>query len=306
MWEALSRGEEWVGEVLNKKKNGELFWEQVSISPIRDGNQEITHYLSIQVDVTEKKHLKEQAQQHQAELAFMARLNTMGEMATGLAHELNQPLSAINTYADVAIRMLDSGIKQPDKFREVVEGSRKQAIRASEIIRHLRQLVKKQGSEKAEVNLNEMVVNVVGFLEGEIQKRDIGLLLHLHGDLPRLVVDNIQIEQVLINLLRNALEVEWPVSSTAHEITIRTAIIDNKFVQTAISDNGVGMSSEILSQIFNPFFSTKGKRGMGMGLSICRSIVESHDGRLWATSEPGQGSTFFFNLPVSARQVKSE
>jgi PAS domain S-box-containing protein len=306
MWELLAKGEDWTGEVLNKKKNGELFWEQVYVSPIRDSKKNITHYLSIQVDVSEKKRLKQQAQQHQAELAFMARLNTMGEMATGLAHELNQPLSAINTYADVAIRMLDSGISQPDKFREVIDGSREQAIRASEIIRHLRQLVKKQASEKSEVDLNELIQGVVGFLEGEIQKRNIDLQLHLHENLPRLVVDNIQIEQVLINLLRNALEVERPVSSTTHEITIRTAIIDDKIVQVAISDNGAGMTSEILNQIFNPFFSTKGKRGMGMGLSICRSIVESHDGRLWATSEPGQGSTFFFNLPVSSRQLKSE
>lgn len=306
LWQTISGGEDWVGELLNQKKSGELFWELVSISPMRNSEDEITHYLSIQEDVTEKKRLKELALQHQTELAYMARLNTMGEMATGLAHELNQPLTAITTYADVVVRMLNAGIKEPDKFREIVEGSRKQAMRASEIIRHLRLLVKKQGPEKTELDLNELIVRVLGFLETEIQRQGITIQLHLQAGLPPLLADNIQIEQVLINLLRNAFEAESPPSGAPREVTIRTAIIGNKLVQTVVSDNGQGMDKETLSKVFDPFFSTKGKRGMGMGLSICRSIIEAHDGRLWAISKPGEGSIFFFNLPIPAAHLASE
>ncbi|MDT8384127.1 MAG: PAS domain S-box protein [Gammaproteobacteria bacterium] len=306
LWQAISSGDDWAGEMLNKKKSGELFWELVSISPMRNSADEITHYLSIQEDVTEKKRLKSLALQHQAELAYMARLNTMGEMATGLAHELNQPLTAITTYADVAVRMLKAGITEPDKFREIVEESRKQALRASEIIRHLRQLVKKQGPEKAELDLNELIVGVLGFLETEIQKQGVTIQRHLQAGLPPLFADNIQIEQVLINLLHNAFEAEPPPSGVPREVTIRTAIIGNKLVQTVVSDNGQGMDKETLSRVFDPFFSTKGKRGMGMGLSICRSIIEAHDGRLWAISKPGEGSIFFFNLPIPAAHLASE
>lgn len=306
LWQAISSGEDWAGELQNKKKSGELFWELVSISPMRNSEDEITHYLSIQEDVTEKKRLKELALQHQTELAYMSRLNTMGEMATGLAHELNQPLTAITTYADVAVRLLNAGITEPDRFREIVEGSRKQAMRASEIIRHLRQLVKKQGPEKSELDLNDLIVGVLGFLETEIQSHGITIQRHLQAGLPPLFADTIQIEQVLINLLRNAFEAEPPPSGAPREVTVRTAIIGNKLVQTVVSDNGQGMEKETLSRVFDPFFSTKGKRGMGMGLSICRSIIEAHDGRLWAISKPGEGSIFFFNLPIPAAHLASE
>jgi len=306
MWKLIRSGEDWAGELLNKKKSGELFWEQVSISAIRNSDGDITHFLSIQEDITEQKRLKEHAQQHQAELAFMARLNTMGEMATGLAHELNQPLAAINTYADVALRMLNAGIKQPDKLKEVIEGGRDQAIRANELIRHLRQLVKKQSPETTELNLNELIASVLNFLETEIQNQAIKIELHLHQGLPQLVVDAIQIEQVLINLIRNAIEAEGPTSDRKRELIIRTDISGDSLVRTEVSDTGPGMDKETLSKIFDPFFSTKGQKGMGMGLSICRSIIEAHDGRLWAISEPGEGSAFFFNLPIKTRRLKCQ
>ena len=246
----------------------------------------------------ESQRFGEHAREREKEVAHLDRLNTMGEMATGLAHELNQPLAAIATYADVALRMLDAEVTQPEKLREIITGARQQALRASEIIRHLRRLVKKQTVGRVKTDINHLIESVVTLLAADLQLRGVDLHLKLSENLPSLMVDDVQIEQVIINLLRNALEVEVDVGAKMREVTIRSYLASNSLVRVEVTDNGSGMEPEVSSQIFNAFYSTKGGQGMGMGLSISRSIIEAHGGHLWANSEWGQGSTLSFSLPV--------
>ena len=271
---------------------------EYSLYPVVDAEKEIEKVVVIASDITERKRAEELIREHQAELAHMERLNTMGEMATGLAHELNQPLTAISTYARVALNMLDSGNQRPEILTEAIKSARDQAQRAGEIIRNLRHFVSKHTSTKTNVNLNTLVEEVVSFTEAETRKRGVEVQLELLEDLPLISVDIVQIEQVLVNLVRNSLEVLENALIKARQIAIRTSLKEEGVVLIEVADTGPGMDVETLNHIFESYVSTKGEKGMGMGLSISRSIIEAHSGRLWAESKPGHGATFYFTLPV--------
>jgi len=243
----------------------------------------------------------EHAREREKEMAHVDRLNTMGEMATGLAHELNQPLAAITTYAGVALRILNAESAQPEKLREIITETRQQALRAGEIIRHLRRLVRKQTGGQVETDINHLIRSVVKLLAADLRLQGVDLRLKLSENLPRLMLDDVQIEQVIINLLRNALEVTVMDVANKREVTIRSYLSSKRFLRVEVTDNGSGMDSEVSSRIFDAFYSTKVEQGMGLGLSISRSIIEAHGGNLWANSEPGQGSTLSFSLPVLKR-----
>lgn len=246
----------------------------------------------------ERQRNEEQARQHQAELTHMARLNIMGELATGIAHELNQPLSAIATYADVGLRMVETGLKQPEKLREALQCAHDQAVRASEIISHLRQLVSKHAPQKTTVDLNELINQVIYFMKNDSRMQGVKFEQKLTINLPCILGDCIQIEQVLLNLLLNSAEVMQAASSLKRKVTVSTILNGDGYIQVAVADSGPGMSAETLERVFEPFVTTKGVKGMGMGLSICRSIIEAHGGRLWAESQLGHGATFLFTLPL--------
>ena len=252
----------------------------------------------------ERDLIDHQSHQHQAELAHMARLNMMGEMATGMAHELNQPLAAIATYADVALRLQGADNKQPELLEEALQGARQQAIRASEIIRHLRQLVRKQAPQKTEVDINALVAGVVGFIQFEARKHEIQVTLQLDETLSNVSIDSIQLEQVLLNLVRNSIEALQAVADKKREVSIHTSLNRDGWLQLEVADNGPGMDAEILSNLFKPFVTTKGAAGMGMGLSISHSIIEAHGGQLWAESKAGQGARFVLTLPLNARPTQ--
>ena len=271
---------------------------EYSLYPVVDAEQEIEKVVVIASDITERKHSDELTREHQAELAHMERLNTMGEMATGLAHELNQPLTAISTYAGAALNMLDSDIKRPELLAEAIKSARDQAQRAGEIIRNLRHFVSKHTSKKTNINLNTLVEEVVSFTEVETRKRGVELQLELSKDLPLISADNVQIEQVLVNLVRNSLDVLENAAIKVRQIAIHTSLNEEGAVQVEVADTGPGMGAETLNHIFESYVSTKGEKGMGMGLSISRSIIEAHSGRFWAESKPGRGATFYFTLPV--------
>lgn len=304
IWKTITGGQQWFGEYRNRKKDGEYYWESTSISPVRNATGNISHFLAVKEDVTERKQREELDRQHQAELAHMARLSIMGEMATGIAHELNQPLSAISTYASVALRLMNSGITsgidQSHSMTEALEGARDQAIRASEIIRHVRQFVSKRPLHKERIDMSDVVGQILKLARHDFRKHKVKINLHLAKNLPPVEADRIQIEQVLLNILRNSTEAMQDSDGGAREIKIVTGLSERAVIQTAISDTGPGMDEKILGRIFDPFMTTKEGSGMGVGLSICRSIIENHGGRLWAESRPGQGATFFFTLPAGA------
>jgi two-component system sensor kinase FixL len=248
-------------------------------------------------DVTERKRIEAEARRHQEELSYLARLSTMGEMAAGLAHELNQPLAAITNYAKGCARRIATGVGKPAEIVPALEEIAAQAMRAGEIIRRLRGFLRKGEVRRELVDVNELVCEVARFLDAEARARAVRLELDLAAELPQVCVDAIQVEQVLVNLVHNGLEAVSGAEGEARELLLQTTIGTDDTLEVAVSDNGEGLSADIAEKMFDPLFSTK-SRSLGMGLSISRSIVEAYGGRLWATANPGGGTTFRFTLPL--------
>lgn len=256
--------------------------------------------LAYQLD--DQESLRSQAEdisrQHQTDLAHMVRLNTMGEMASGMAHELNQPLAAIANYASASLRLIKSGESSSARVQEPLQGILKQAVRASEIIRRLREFVRKQQPNKTRADVHDLIQGGLVLIKGEATRYEVQILLELDDNLPDVNVDAIQIEQVLLNIVQNAIDAVSNIDSYRRQIVVRSYLNAGKDVQVDVIDTGPGMDEELRARVFDAFVTTKGAKGMGIGLSLCRSIVESHGGRLWVESEPGQGATFSFTLPM--------
>jgi C4-dicarboxylate-specific signal transduction histidine kinase len=248
-------------------------------------------------DITAVRRAEQASRQHQAELVHVSRLSTMGEVATGMAHELNQPLSAIVNYANGCTRRIQGGQGTPDDLLGALSQIASQAKRASEIIRRLRALVGKQPPSRADVDLNHLVREVCSFVEFETGKLSIQIELDLAAEPIPVHVDLVQIEQVLLNLVRNALDALEESPETERRLLIHTGVQGAEAV-VAVRDSGPGVEPERLKRLFDPFFTTK-EGGMGMGLPISQTILENHDGRIWAESEPGQGTIFHVTLPLA-------
>ncbi|MGE0480430.1 MAG: ATP-binding protein [Phycisphaerae bacterium] len=246
----------------------------------------------------ERARLDERGREHQAQLAHVARLATMGEMASGLAHELNQPLCAIVNYAEASIELLASQGSADELRRALIEVAR-QAERAGEVIRRLREFVRWRELRREPVDINHVVREVVGFTAAELRQRGIAVRLALAPVLPRALGDAVQLQQVLINLIRNACDA-MSTTDAPRRLTIRTARAGG-MVDVAVSDAGPGLPEDGGEHWFEPFFTTKGD-GMGMGLSISRSIVEAHGGRIGAVSNRTRGATIRFTIPAAPRR----
>ncbi len=255
-------------------------------------------------DLTERKKTEERARQHQQELAHVLRLSTMGEMATGLAHELNQPLSAIVSYAQGCLRRIQSGTSSPTELVDILGKVTLQAGRAGEIIRRLRTFVSKQESQLTKIGINDVVREAVQFLSPDVRRFNLTLDLELMEMLPEIEADLIQIEQVLLNLLRNACEALGDVDAWPRRITVRTGTGERGMIAVSVRDTGPGLSPAVTEHLFEPFFTTK-SNGMGLGLSISKSIIEAHGGRLWATTNADRGVTFHFCLPAHGAAQRS-
>lgn len=248
-------------------------------------------------DITAVRRAEQESRQHQAELVHVCRLSTMGEVATGMAHELNQPLAAIVNYANGASRRLQNGIAETDSLVAAMGQISAQARRAGEIIRRLRALVGKQPPVRTAVDLNHLVREVCGFVEFETTKLEMTIKLDLFDDGIPVDVDLVQIEQVLLNLVRNALDALEECPTCERALTIRTAIEDG-LGTVSVEDNAGGIPPARMQHLFDPFFTTK-ESGMGMGLPISQTIIENHDGSIDAQSTPGVGSRFRVRLPLA-------
>lgn len=276
-------------------------WMETHAAPLRDARGHIFALLGITRDITEHKQAEEQARRHQTELARVARLSTMGEMATGIAHELNQPLSAIANFSRGCIRRLRSGGVTVEELIEPLGEVCEQAERAGEILRHVRDFVRKSELKTKSMDINQIVRAVVKFTEHEARHHRTLVRLQLDPQLPKVEVDAIMIEQVICNLVRNAVEAMAEGNSPHREITIHTRMAGNEAVEIEIADTGPGVDEAVMDQVFDQFFTTK-QDGVGMGLSISRSIIESHGGHVRA--ESGRtGATFRFTLPTSEQQT---
>jgi PAS domain S-box-containing protein len=240
---------------------------------------------------------EERAREHQAQLAHVLRVSTMGEMAAALAHELNQPLGAIVNYANgIGVRLRQDSVALDD-LREAVTHIAAEGLRAGEIIRRARDFVRQSVANREQADVNRLVRDAAQLIGPDARRIDIPVHLALDGDLPLVEMDRIQVEQVILNLLRNALDAMSEADGGHHELVVQTSVVTAGTVEVRVRDTGVGISPVTKERIFDPFFTTK-TGGLGMGLSISRSIIEAHGGRLWAAGNPDRGMTFGFTLPV--------
>jgi len=246
---------------------------------------------------TERSRAAQALREARAELAHVTRVMTMGELTASIAHEINQPLAAIVTNANASLRWLAGESPNLEEARVALGHILRDGNRAGDVITRIRALVKKSGTEQASMDINEIVQEVVGLTQTEIQKNGVVLRMELAADLSRVLGDRVQLQQVILNLVVNGIEAMTSVTDRRRELLIRSRRNGSNEVLVAVQDSGVGLQSEGLDHLFKAFFTTKPK-GMGMGLAISRSIIEAHGGKLWATPNDGPGATFQFTLHV--------
>ena len=255
----------------------------------------------LRVEMNERRRAEELLQQHQAELAHVARLCTVGEMVAELAHELNQPLSAISSYAQACKRLLhNGGPDQDEDLSASLNQVSEQTDRAAEIIRRVRRFVAKTKPVEAAMNMNAVIRDMAELMGMDARTSGAEVVLTLDEPLPSVVGDRIQLEQVLVNLMRNGFEALKESTEQPRRLTIRTTSDRRQGrVVVDVEDNGEGITPDTADQVFDRFYTTK-PNGMGMGLPISRSIVENHSGELWCEPLPGRGAVFHFTLPIDA------
>jgi C4-dicarboxylate-specific signal transduction histidine kinase len=258
----------------------------------RDILQLIADWLGMEIA---RKHVGDREQQHLSDLAHVTRLSTMGEMASGLAHELNQPLTAIANYNRGCLRRIDRGNLESGELEAILQQSVQEAERAAEIIRRMRAFVNKEDPHHEPVRINDLITRVTGFLGNEMEKDRIQISMQLDQDLPQLTVDAIQIEQVLLNLLRNAMDAVRDPWQGERKISVHSFIGKQGEVHVEVHDSGCGLQDGMEQKIFDPFYTTKDE-GMGMGLSISRTIIEAHGGTMY-TDASGKQTIVGITLP---------
>jgi C4-dicarboxylate-specific signal transduction histidine kinase len=238
----------------------------------------------------------------QMELAHVTRVTTLGELTASIAHEVNQPLGAIANAAAACLRWLDRATPELDEARRAVEWITTEANRANEVIRRVRALANKTDLEKVPLDINDVVREVIALVQRQLMSHHVSLHMELAPTLPAATGDRVQLQQVIINLVMNGIEAMQSVTDRPRELVIRSRQDEKQQVLVSVTDCGVGISAENADRLFNAFFTTKSS-GMGMGLSICRSIIEAHGGRLGATANVPHGATFQFTLPLNADVV---
>jgi PAS domain S-box-containing protein len=276
--------------------DGSVKYVHVVAHAVRDQADQL-EFIGAVVDVTANKQAEEKLHTARTELAHVTRVATLGELTASIAHEVNQPLAAVVANADAALRWLDRDTPDLAAARRSVEWVINDSYRASEVIRHVRALANKADVEKTSLDFNQVVKDAIVLVQRELTSQRISLRAELAPARLAVFGDRIQLQQVIINLLINGIEAMQPVTGRLRELVIRSGQDESSQVRLSVTDCGVGISAENVNRLFNAFFTTK-TNGLGMGLSICRSIVEAHGGRLSASGNEGPGATFQFVLPL--------
>jgi len=280
--------------VLGSRRDGNTFPMEVAFGEVRLGQRRIL--AAFMRDLSERQGIELRMRELQSELLHASRLSAMGEMTAALAHELNQPLGAIMNYVGAAKKALSSGSECAVRIDELIECVAQEAIRAGDIIRNLRGFVEKRESRRAAEDFNGLVKQSVAFAFVGASDLNIKVRLELDPDLGNVTIDRIQIQQVLINLIRNSIDAMRAVP--VRELTVTTRRDDTAHdVTVRVQDTGPGISTAVAGRLFQPFTTTKAG-GMGIGLTICRSIIEAHRGRIGASAEREVGAEFYFVLPL--------
>lgn len=248
-------------------------------------------------DITDRRRAEDEARQMQERIAHFGRISTMGEMAAGIAHEVNQPLTAIATYAQACQRLISTGNFTNEEIAEALAHIGAQALRAGEVIRRLRTFVKNREVRRELMEANRLLEDVLTLAQTDARHNSVQISIETASESPLVQADAVQIQQVILNLIRNSIDAMQSVPESRRQILLRTRVDAEGDVEFMVADRGPGVDPAAASDLFNPFFTTK-PGGMGLGLSISRSIVRAHGGKLWCSPNPGGGARFFFTLPA--------
>jgi C4-dicarboxylate-specific signal transduction histidine kinase len=232
----------------------------------------------------------------QHDFAHVMRLSTMGEMASGIAHELNQPLTALVSYCGTALKLARDTPSLPEGYIDILERAAGQARRAGDIIRHMREFISKGNNNKTRLVLDELVQDVINFISWEVRDSDIQIAFMPDTGGRMVLVNKVQIEQVMINLIRNAIEAISDASVSGGRVDIATRVASDDTIEISVADSGPGIDPSVAASLFEPYQTTKDS-GMGMGLSISRSIIEAHHGKMWTDQQRQQGAMFCIRIP---------
>jgi PAS domain S-box-containing protein len=293
-------GDDETREVELRVRHADGRWRWMSFRTVvfrRDQAGVLRLVLGAVTDISARKESEEQARQQQEQLVHFSRLTLLGEMASGIAHELNQPLMAVANYSQAALRRLRSDNGSAEQLRNCLEKSLQQALLAGEILKRLRRLVSRRPPEQSKTDLIEAVHEVVEMLRAEAERSQVQFRIQSSERLPQVIGDRVQLQQVLLNLVRNGLEAMQDTPADQRLLTVDSRQIDRGHVAVSVIDQGSGCDTQELERLFEPFFTTKAQ-GLGLGLSISRTIIESHGGQLTVRPNPTRGLTFQFTLPI--------
>ena len=295
-WDGVRSGRGFAVETRSRRaQDGTYRWHLQQAVPLHDADGKVRKFVGTTTDIDDQKRAEEALRQAQGDLARINRATTMGELTASLAHEISQPISGAVTNANVCLRKLGHDKPDLDEVRAAVTRIERDAKRAAEIVARIRSQFERGALSREVIDVNEINRETVALLRSETVRHNISVRTELAADLPQIVGDRVQLQQVAMNLIVNSIEAMRDVDGI-REMLIKSQRAENDRILVSVSDTGVGLPPQLAEQIFDPFFTTK-PHGTGMGLRISRSIIESHGGRLWAVSSPGLGATFHLNLP---------
>jgi C4-dicarboxylate-specific signal transduction histidine kinase len=277
-----------------------VIWAEAHLAVVRDETGRSVGMRGVTMDITARKMAEEALQQARAELAYVSRVTTVGEMAASIAHEVNQPLAAVVTNGNACLRWLAGAAPNQGEACQAVERIIRDANRASKVIGQIRALFDKTPRHKDWVEVDGLIAEVIALTDSELFRNRVTVRTELAPDLPPVLGDGIQLQQVIMNLILNGAEAMSTATDRPRELFIAAQRNSPEEVLVVVRDSGAGLDPQDLDRIFDAFYTTKPK-GMGMGLSISRSIIESHGGRLWAARNEEHGATFQFTLPVGGK-----
>ena len=296
-WEGVQSGQGFAFETRSlRARDGIYRWHLIQAVVLRDPEGRVLKFVGTTTDIDDQKRTEEAFRQAQGDLARINRVTTMGELAASLAHEISQPISGTITNAEVSLRWLERDVPDLVQARTAVGKIVRDAQRAAEILGRIRTQFEKGVGTQEPLAMSEIIRETVALLRGEATRHKVAVRTELADDLPRIIGDRVQLQQVAMNLIFNSIEAMRDVDRK-REMTITSQRAEDEKILVSVSDTGMGFPPQLAERIFDPFFTTK-SHGTGMGLRICRSIIESHRGRLWAVGDPGRGATFHFTLPA--------
>jgi PAS domain S-box-containing protein len=299
-WRAhLPTGQPFEMEQRLRRADGEYRWFFVRRVPLRDENGEVIRWYAVAHDIEDQKRAERALQTAQAELAHVTRVTTLGEMSASIAHEINQPLAAILLNAEATLRLLSRDVPDSQGARAAIADVIKDAHRAGEVTRRIRNFSKKAHPQMMQLNINEVVEEAVKLVRHEALQHGVTIRFEFASGLPPVRGDRIQLQQVIVNLAVNGMEAMTSVQDRERVLIVGTQRDQSDRILVAVADAGVGIERENLDRVFGAFHTTK-PGGLGMGLAICRSIIEAHGGRLWAEADVPRGAIFRFTVPALA------